>query len=103
MINDNEYQEGKILQSSWGYEQTNVDFYKIVKRTAKSVLLQEIGKIKTESGNMSGEAVPDISIEIGKPFRRKLLIHGDSILGCHFEYGTIRAWEGRPAYYSTYA
>ena len=31
--------QGDILVSSWGYEQTNVDFYEVVKVTAKTVTL----------------------------------------------------------------
>lgn len=35
-------QVGDILVSSWGYDQTNIDFYKVVKATEKSVWLQPI-------------------------------------------------------------
>lgn len=36
------YQTGAVLVSSWGYDQTNVDFYQIVKRAAKSVWLRPL-------------------------------------------------------------
>jgi len=34
-------QVGDFLVSSWGYDQTNIDFYKVVGVTAKSVKLQQ--------------------------------------------------------------
>lgn len=35
---------GTILVSSWGYDQTNIDFYKVVKMTEKMVWIQEVEK-----------------------------------------------------------
>lgn len=34
---------GKILVSTWGYDQTNVDFYKVVRESESFVWLQKIG------------------------------------------------------------
>jgi hypothetical protein len=33
---------GDIFYSSWGYDQTNVDFYKVVSKTAKKVIVREV-------------------------------------------------------------
>lgn len=35
---------GTIFVSSWGYDQTNIDFYKVIKMTDKTVWLQEVEK-----------------------------------------------------------
>jgi len=35
---------GDILYSSWGYDQTNIDFYKVVKVSEFSVWIQQLGK-----------------------------------------------------------
>ena len=35
---------GDILCSSWGYDQTNIEFFKVVKVSEFSVWIQEIGK-----------------------------------------------------------
>lgn len=35
-----EVKAGDIFVCSWGYDQTNVDFYKVISRTAKSVRVQ---------------------------------------------------------------
>ncbi len=39
-----EIKVGDIFYTSWGYEQTNVKFWQVVKRTAKSVRLRPIKK-----------------------------------------------------------
>lgn len=37
-----QFQIGDIFVESWGYEQTNVDFYQVVKLNAASVVLRKI-------------------------------------------------------------
>jgi hypothetical protein len=34
---------GDILYSSWGYDQTNIEFFKVVKVSEFSVWIQEVG------------------------------------------------------------
>lgn len=41
---------GKILNSTWGYEQTNVDFYVIVKETAKTLWYVPVDKSSKPNG-----------------------------------------------------
>lgn len=49
---------GDVFVRSWGHEQTNVNFYQVVKITKKTVSVQEINKSKSYSGeqSMSGMA-----------------------------------------------
>lgn len=91
---------GSIFYSSWGYEQTNIDFYKVVGMTKATVTLQRIGAIKTESGWETGTVVPNPERTIGDSFRRKL-INGDSARINSFSYASL--WDGRPRRYSSYA
>lgn len=52
---------GDVLQSRWGYDQTNYDFYEVIKTTAKTVTLKKLdgydkgtilkGKRTKETGN----------------------------------------------------
>lgn len=48
-------QSGDILSCSWGYDQTRVDFYQVVKVTAKTVTVREIAKRYVTRG-YGGEA-----------------------------------------------
>lgn len=55
-----EIEIGSIFCSSWGYEQTNVDYFQVVGKKGKAtILVQEIAsKIVSENYNFSGEVVP---------------------------------------------
>lgn len=64
------FKVGQIYYTSWGYDQTNVDFYEVIKTTEKSVLIQEIGAkmLNTEGYSaMAAMVVPDPSIKEGNP------------------------------------
>lgn len=65
---------GDILNSSWGFEQTNQDYYEVTQRFGKyGVILQQVGSIRTEirDGGWSGKCVPDPDSKIGKPFKAR--------------------------------
>lgn len=52
-------QVGDILVSAWGYDQTNIDFYKVTRATDKSVWLQPIQKrVFEQTGSLSETVVP---------------------------------------------
>jgi hypothetical protein len=119
---------GEVIYNSWGYDQTNVDFYVIVKATANYVWLQPIAceSVPSEGCSpMSGYAQPEQPIrqilarevsEWGEyneatgyrartfktvpiePEKRKA--EGRSV---HFEHGSGSVWDGRPKYESWYA
>jgi hypothetical protein len=44
------YKVGDILHHSWGYDQTNCDFYQVVEAKKASVILKKIGA-KTVPGS----------------------------------------------------
>jgi len=51
---------GDVFYTSWGYDQTNVEFFQVVGFTPskKSVRLKEINKEYKETGYMSGVSFP---------------------------------------------
>ena len=55
---------GDILDSHWGYEQTNVDYYEVVGLTPKGVKIRQIESQRNYTGSMCGECVLDISAGI---------------------------------------
>jgi hypothetical protein len=72
-------QVGDVLISTWGYEQTNVDYYKVLKLVGStSVLVVKIGRQVIDTGDMQGKCVPDITTEIDEPFKRRV-VNEDSI------------------------
>ena len=93
--------KGAILYSSWGYEQTNIDFYEILERKNDFVIIQEIGQIRNhDSRGDSGTCMPDKKIKIGEPFRKKITKHASINLE---SYKYCGLWNGRPLSWSSYA
>lgn len=94
-------QKGSILFSSWGYEQTNIDFFKVLERKGDFVIIQEIGsRIEKYDHFMSGTKVADESVTIGEPMRKKLTKYGSVNLA---SYKWTSLWDGKPMRFSTYA
>ena len=102
-------QVGDILCASWGYDQTNVDYYVVTKRTPKMVTLQGIGTTIEASDElaMQGSAMPDRNKPEGKPFRKKAQLdarYDDAEWVQLFSWGGIaRIWDGKPQRVSWYA
>lgn len=70
----NPYKVGHIFYDSWGYEQTNIDFYQVVKVLPKSVIIREIASKITdrEAGFDSGYKVPVKDNFIGEEERKNV-------------------------------
>ncbi|MCT2410011.1 hypothetical protein NZD88_20845 [Chryseobacterium antibioticum] len=66
---------GTILYSSWGYEQTNINFYIVLNRKNTVVTIQEIGKHKEFEGRDYGTCTPNINNKIGEPFQKRITKH----------------------------
>ena len=92
---------GQIMYDSWGWEQTNIDWYMIVRKTGASVWLQQIGANVTETGFMSGNSTPNPDKLIGgEPFMRRIGKYGIRVLS---HRGCLRPYEGESIGCSWYA
>ncbi len=103
---EQKFKVGSILSSSWGYDQTNVDFYKVVKRTKKSLWLIEIGSSSVEGseGFMSDKVVPNPEAETGEVFMKRIYIaNGEEQSVAIKSYASATLYEGTPKYRSWYA
>jgi hypothetical protein len=119
---------GDVIYNSWGWEQTNIDFYQIVKTTANYVWLQPIAAESVPSEGhapMSGYAQPETPIR--QILTREVRDYGeyDEVSGqrpatlktvpvepkirkaegnsVKFDHGCGCLWDGRPKYESWYA
>lgn len=72
----NPYQVGEIFYASWGYDQTNIDFYEIVGVGKKSVVLRGIAQkmVDGSAGNMSEYVTPVKGEYTSKEFTRPIKI-----------------------------
>jgi len=90
--------KGALLYTSWGYEQTNIDFFQIVERVSDSfVLIQEIAGKWENEGWSRDKGMPDAGNFTGKPMRKKIQSYGIKIDECRTAYF---CQEGK-AYHST--
>lgn len=93
-------QVGHILNASWGYEQTNVDWYQVTRVTAHSV---EVRKIKSNVvdgvGGDRGQCFPMADEFCGEPMMRRVGEWGGVRID---NVRTASLWEGRPVYWSSY-
>lgn len=95
------FQTGQILYSSWGCEQTNIDFYIIIERKKDFVFLQEIGKDKIYHPlGDRGTVIPDKDFKIGEIFKKKLTKYASVKLT---SFANCYLWDGSPKYWSSYA
>lgn len=90
---------GNVLVSSWGYEQTNVDFFEVVAVRGAVVDLQPIQSEKTYTGDMTGTAMPKPGHPSGEMLRSKRPNRGAVRLT---SYSSATLWDGRPRSFSTY-
>ncbi len=87
---------GDIAYSSWGYDQTNIDYYQVVKVSAASVWLRPVAAQRTETGWATGTTEPLPGQFTGPAFRRKLQT-GYSRWGVTItSYAGAWPWDGAP-------
>jgi len=92
---------GDIFYSSWGYEQTNIDFYQVTKVSDSMVTLRMIAQDATEH-DMRGTCTPRPGEFIGNPIRRKPRGNGAEALLKIKSYAYAYPWDGKPKNFSTY-
>lgn len=103
-MTENNVKIGDMFYSMWGYEQTNVDFYEVVKVTAKFVTLREVNTVKTENKMFTGHAAPiPGSYRNDETIRRKVLDYGREPLVSITSYANAYLWDGKAKQFSTYA
>ncbi len=96
---------GQILYSSWGYDQTNIDFYEVVSLVGKTMVkIERIGSQQANDSSdyghgMAREVVPAPEHRTGEFFRSRVSRGGAR--GKHGYRATV--WDGKPKYESWYA
>ena len=71
----NPFKVGDMLYDSWGYEQTNINFYQVVEVGEKSVTIQEIGQrfVSGEPG-WAEHVAPVKDAFIGEPIKKLIQV-----------------------------
>lgn len=105
----NPFKVGDILYDSWGYDQTNIDFYQVVETGAKSVKVRSIGQdmvrgagwlceyVTAKKDSFIGEPVVKI-LQVYLNSNNQPVVHIKSRFG-----GSLSPWDGEEKYQSHYA
>ncbi len=64
--------KGTVLRGSWGYDQTNNEYCKVVKNTGKTLICQKLKTILGPRGLGGTPVKPDLKSKECKPFRIKI-------------------------------
>lgn len=99
---------GDIFEASWGYEQTNVDFYQVVGIIGKMAELRPInGQQVPDGGGYSSMSAHVVAVKDSfiKENTFKKLIQGYNGKPCFTfcSYKSAYLWDGTPKYISWYA
>ncbi len=99
------YKPGDIIYNSWGYDQTNVDFYQVTRCTKSSVFIRPIkAEYASSAGcDMAAYVIPVKDSFCGEEIRKKIQWHeGNAYI--KFEFGGCSRYkDGDEIYCSWYA
>lgn len=104
------YKIGDILYNSWGWEQTNIEFYQVTEVLKKKIRVARISKYLTDEkigGYDSGKVMPNkdtfLEDEKGYLLSLKCSLNGDVHISAPESYYSFHKWEGKSVYCSWYA
>lgn len=90
--------EGDILVSSWGYDQTNIDYYKVIEKKAMTVKLQKVYQSISDCWNGGGKTTPT-GETFGEIFTKRINAGYIKISDCQYAY----KWSGKAETFTNYA
>ena len=95
------FKPGQILVDSWGYEQTNIDFYEITRVTACRVFAKRMTAKIEPNGFMSGYSTPGKILEEKKEIQMTPSRYSKNCV--NFRNHSASLWDGKPESCSWYA
>lgn len=95
---------GDILYTHWGYEQTNAEFYQIIRATEKTVWVQEIHSQIVTGDSWSGEREPMEGMFKDEPvIKRKIKNYGEPYIAINDVVNAYLHTPGQAISFSTWA
>ena len=89
---------GDVLYNSWGYDQTNIDWYQVVDLKPKSIVIRPVRKNYGEKAHLAGYSQPRRGDFCGELVVKPLADNGS----VRFNQGAAAKWNGKPVYESHY-
>lgn len=88
---------GQILVSSWGYDQTNVDYYQVLSTTDRTVIIQKIAGSITDSTMTADYLMPKKGAFIDEPPMKKIVDARNNSVKIE-SFAWAYPWGGTPDY-----
>ena len=101
-LDDGKIVVGSVLVYTWGYDQTNAQFYRVTKRTPKTIVMREVDVTYEATGFMQGVTAPAETF-IGEPLRKRIWRSGSGEEAISMSFGVAKRWMGAPVHVSSYA
>lgn len=87
---------GDMFYSSWGYDQTNVDYYQVVKTAPAMIVLREVKKkVIRGQGQPTEFVIPLANQFVGEPLRKKLMAYNGRAMVRLNSYSSAYKWDGK--------
>jgi hypothetical protein len=103
------FKAGDVLHYSWGYEQTNCEFYQVVSTTPGNVTMREIAQTDVPGSQISHGmaenrvARPGVFLDKSEPITKRPQFSESGPGYIPMPHGCCSLWDGRPKYCSWYA
>lgn len=92
-----------IFYTSWGYDQTNIDFYMVVEVLKSSVKVVSIGEDRTYTGPMQGTCVPNLSTKGTKVMTKRINVHNNKPSFKVSSFATAYPYNNKPMCFTEWA
>ena len=88
---------GDIFVCEWGYNQTNVDFYQVTRKTKKTIAMRAIHTKIVKTGDFYDEVTADVDVYSEESISRKKVNKWDDILSVNIgSFGKSAVlWNGK--------
>ena len=94
---------GDIFVCSWGYDQTNIDYYKVLEVKNKSVVIASFGQDRNYTGHMQGECSPVPTAVSDRRITKRIIACGDSVSLKMTSYSWAYPWNGKTNHFTEWA
>lgn len=95
---------GDIFSHSWGWEQTNIQFYQVISVKGQTIQLQEVRQNRVQNGFMSGTCTPIVGEFLNEqPFTKRVKCLSCGKVYISTEFGWAQLWDGTPENWTAYA
>ena len=103
------FKVGDVLHYSWGYEQTQCEFYEVISTTPGTITMREIAQVTAPGSEISHGmaesrlAVKGSFLDNAEPITKRVQYAESEPGYVTMKHGGARLWNGQPKYRSWYA